>query len=258
MQKILFKYLDIKGGELMLANSNLQFTNASQLNDPFDCHPGLIDYSVIPEHIRGRIPEEWYRMKEENDALNLRNETWLCSLSKISDSLLMWTHYCYNHKGICVGLNMENVMKHPISGEIYVEPTILEVQYQDIIERPMAYNSNHNLWLYQLQTKAKEWEYEQEVRLVIQNPSPWFAMYNLEQTRQIEKEGRKEFDWKEIRHYQPLTGDCFDSIYFGVNINPEMKEKIIKYARTKLNPNIKLYQMAIDENAFRLKAIKES
>lgn len=29
----------------MLHKGNLQFTNASQLNDSFDCHPSLIDYS---------------------------------------------------------------------------------------------------------------------------------------------------------------------------------------------------------------------
>lgn len=32
------------------------------------------------------------------------------------------------------------------------------------------------------------------------------------------------------------------------------KEKIVNYARTKLNSDIKLYQRREDENAFRLKA----
>ena len=32
------------------------------------------------------------------------------------------------------------------------------------------------------------------------------------------------------------------------------KEKIVNYARTKLNSDIKLYQMREDENAFHLKA----
>ena len=41
----LYKYLDSKGGLAMLELHNLQFTNATRLNDPFDCHPGLIDYS---------------------------------------------------------------------------------------------------------------------------------------------------------------------------------------------------------------------
>jgi len=70
---------------------NLQLTNASQLNDPFDCHPKLIDYSNVPaSKLQGWIPEEWWKEKEEIDALNRRNNTWLCSLSKINDSILQY------------------------------------------------------------------------------------------------------------------------------------------------------------------------
>lgn len=88
MSRILYKYLDIDGAKCMIGNSNLQFTNASQLNDPFDCHPKLIDYSNMPKLEQpGRIHEEWWKMKRENDALNQRNETWLCSLSKVNDSI---------------------------------------------------------------------------------------------------------------------------------------------------------------------------
>lgn len=83
MPRILYKYLDIVGAKCMIGNQNLQFTNASQLNDPFDCHPKLIDYSNVPNtKLQGWIPKEWWIEKEENDALNLRNDTWLCSLSK--------------------------------------------------------------------------------------------------------------------------------------------------------------------------------
>lgn len=49
MSRILYKYLDIVGAKCMIGNRNLQFTNASQLNDPFDCHPKLIDYSNVPD-----------------------------------------------------------------------------------------------------------------------------------------------------------------------------------------------------------------
>lgn len=33
-ERILYKYLDAKGGLMMLRGSNLQFTNATRLNDP--------------------------------------------------------------------------------------------------------------------------------------------------------------------------------------------------------------------------------
>ena len=127
MSNILYKYLDINGAKCMIENQNLQFTNASQLNDPFDCHPKLIDYSNVPESkLQGWIPKEWWMEKEENDALNLRNETWLCSLSKVYDSLLMWSHYCYNHKGVCIGLDIDAYSggyPFSISGDIRSVPS---------------------------------------------------------------------------------------------------------------------------------------
>ena len=45
---VLYKYLDIEGAKMMLSNKTLQFTNAMQFNDPFDCDPNLIDFSKVP------------------------------------------------------------------------------------------------------------------------------------------------------------------------------------------------------------------
>lgn len=237
----------------MIRNHNLQFTNASQLNDPFDCHPKLLDYSNVPNSKQQWWIKEWWIEKEENDAFNLRNDTWLCSLSKVYDSLLMWAHYCYNHKGVCIGLDIDKVMASvpPMFGLIYLEPFVLDVQYQDIIERPNAYDTTQDIFSYQWRTKAKEWEYEQEVRLVMPKPNFMYAAMTPEQT------GLSKEIWyeREVRLYMPLKGECFESIYFGVNIEQTEKEKLIQYARNKLNPQINLYQMEVDANAFRLQPI---
>lgn len=236
----------------MLGKHNLQFTNATQLNDPFDCHPKLIDYSNVPARLlRGGMPEEWLKLKEEVDATNLRNDTWLCSLSKVNDSILMWNHYCYNHKGICIGLDIDKVMKcvPPMFGMNYIHPLVLDVQYRDIIERPNKYDDAQRVFSYQWETKAKEWEYEQEVRLVMPKPSFMYARLTPEQANSNES-----IDGKRIRIYMPLTGECFDSIYVGINVDSAERDRIIRFARTKLNPQIKLYQMRVDDNAFRLRA----
>lgn len=237
----------------MIGNRNLQFPNASQLNAPFDCHPKLIDYSNVSKHkLQGWIPEEWWIEKEELDAHNLRNDTWLCSLSKVNDSLLMWSHYCYNHKGVCIGLDMDKVMGSvpPMFGTTFIKPLVIEVQYQDIIERPSAYRPTADMFSYQWRTKAKDWSYEQEVRLVIPRPHQMYAALTPEQA----KHTKETWDVREIHHYMPLKGECFESIYFGVNTEPTIKGKIIKYAREELNSQINLYQMRVDENAFRLRA----
>lgn len=256
MPHILYKYLDIVGAKCMIRNKDLQFTNASQLNDPFDCHPKLIDYSnVLDSENQKGIPKEWRVEIEENNALNLRNDTWLCSLSKVKDSILMWSHYCYNHKGVCIGIDIDKVMESipPMFGSIYLKPLIIEVQYQDIIKRPKV--SDNNNFVYQWKAKAKDWEYEQEVRLVMPKPNPKYAAFTFGQAQIREKQPDKVWDWREIHHYLPLKNECFDSIYFGINIEQAEKEKIIQYARKELNPQIKLHQMEIDENAFKLRPV---
>ncbi|MDE7089236.1 MAG: DUF2971 domain-containing protein, partial [Prevotella sp.] len=59
-------------------------------------------------------------------------------------------------------------------------------------------------------------------------------------------------DWKEFRAYPPIGGECFESLYLGISIDKEQKENIIKIAK-EINPNIAIYQMTIDPDAFRLK-----
>ena len=255
MSRILYKYLNIDGAEWMLGMRkereypNLQFTNASQLNDPFDCHPNLVDFSDMP--ITDIL---WSKEKCEKRAFLLRKNTWLCSLSKKYSTLLMWSHYCSNHQGICIGLNMKKVKANlPVifSGTIGGEPLELKVDYQNVVKPPKS--SSVNPWHYQLQTKAKEWKYEKEVRLVIENKRN-IGIVGV-QHKPAKYIGRDiVVEWKDTYHYVPLTGDCFESIYFGVNIAEAEKERIANYARIKLNPQIKLYQMRVDENAFRLKA----
>lgn len=236
----------------MIRNQDLQFTNASQLNDPFDCHPKLFDFSNVPDsRAKGVIHKEWQKKIAENDSLNIRNETWLCSLSKVYDSILMWSHYCYNHKGLCIGLDIDKVLDTAphVFGEIYFKPFVLDVHYNDIIERPSAYGPSADCRMYQWTTKAREWQYEQEVRLIIPNPRWEYAALTPEQA----KNPKEVWDPREIHHYMPFKGECFESIYFGVNIDPAEKETIIKDARNKLNPQINLYQMRVDDNAFKLK-----
>ena len=243
----LYKYLDADGGLTMLSNGNIQFTNVTKLNDPFDCHPSLIDFSQVPTERAKTWGKEAIMDLESNRFERNRDNTWLCSLSKNYNSLLMWSYYnC--HKGICIGIDMENADKYlsPIWGSIILGYIKFEVQYKDIIEKPDFFKRKEDLWSYQLSTKAKAWEHEQEVRLVIVDPSrmtPYYVPTELEKKEII--------DYKEIRFIPKLGGECYDSVYLGVNIDDEKRTEIIEAAKS-LNPNIKIYQMKADANAFKL------
>lgn len=243
----LYKYLDADGGLAMLSNGNIQFTNATKLNDPFDCHPSLIDFTQVPTERAKTWGKEAIMDLESNRFERNRDNTWLCSLSKNYDSLLMWSYYnC--HKGICIGIDMEKADKYlsRIWGLIHLGYIKFEVQYKDIIEKPDFFKRKRDLWSYQLSTKAKVWEHEQEVRLIIVDPSmmtPYYVPTELEKKEII--------DYKEIRFIPKLGGECYDSVYLGMNIDDEKRTEIIEAAKSQ-NPNIKIYQMKADANAFKL------
>ena len=246
----LYKYLDAQGGLKMLSNSNLQFTNATRLNDPFDCHPSLIDFSQVPAKRSKWWGKEAIMSLESNRYERLRDNVWLCSLSKIYDSLLMWSYYG-NHKGVCIGLNIEKTNKYlsQIICANYIGAMELEVQYKDIIEKPDYYRDAKDYFHYQLASKAKAWEHEQEVRLVLIEPIHGFTPMALPFKPKDENE---LVEWKEVRAYPTIGGECFESLYMGLKIDEKEKKKLINVAR-ELNPEIKIYQMKIDPEAFRLK-----
>ena len=193
-QQILFKYLDCNGAAAMLANSNIQFTNATKLNDPFDCHPGLIDYSKvtadnITSEMLAKIEFGYYPSF-------FRDYTYVCSLSKNFDSILMWSYYTKEHKGVCLGLDMRNVKK-------YVRYIHFDVQYPDNLTKyDYSLGTNKEAFRHQLATKAPEWKHENEVRLL----------------------GEPLSQNEDYCRYK-IGGECFFSIYLGANIDKEEKRR---------------------------------
>lgn len=243
----LYKYLDADGGLMMLYYSTLMFTNATQLNDPFDCHPGLIDFSNVPQEKCKAWPADVIELLESDRYRRCREKAYICSLSKVYDSLLMWSYY-NGHKGVCVGLDMEKTRKY-LSRMIgsFIGCDEWEVQYKDIVNKPDFFRDLKDFFHYQMTTKADAWEHEQEVRLFAYDPYP-------EHKGLLEKHKKMKgpIAWKSVPAFLKIGGECFDSVYLGININKDDKEKILKVAKDR-NPNIKIYQMTVDPEAFRLK-----
>ncbi len=251
----------------MLYNKTLQFTNATQLNDPFDCHPAFINLPADVSGLYRGIPADFYSQMEYQKGLNCRDKTYICSLSKVPDSILMWSYYS-KHSGVCIGLDMKKTRKYlnRMTGLI-LGCSELEVQYRDVINGHNTIANPNDFLCYHFATKAKEWQHEQEVRLIAYDPSPMHmrllpGQYKEEPfykkfMRIFQKKKEDAYmDWKEVRAFLEIGGECFESLYFGVNLNDkkssDTKEKIMKVAR-KCNPDINIYQMTIDPEAFRLK-----
>lgn len=243
----LYKYLDVNGGISMLHYSNLQFTNATRLNDPFDIHPSLIDFSNVPAYDQRMVwGKDAVIALEANRHERLRDDAWVCSLSKVHDSLLMWAYYG-NHRGVCVGIDMDKANKYlnSIRCTLILGAMQFDVQYMDIIQKPDYFHDCMDYYKYQLSTKAKAWEHEQEVRLILFSPSP--GIMGLP----YEPEEDELIDWKDVRAYPHIGGECFDSLHLGIKVDKEKKKRIIEEARM-VNPEIKIFQMEPDPDAFRL------
>ncbi|MDR2893913.1 MAG: DUF2971 domain-containing protein [Alistipes sp.] len=248
-ERLLYKYLDAQGAAAMLYNGNLQFTNATRLNDPFDCHPGLIDFSKISaEQAKPWGVEDTILLKSDPYRRD-RERAWICSLSKVGNSLPMWTFYAKNHTGVCIGLDIEKVKPHihyMLGAMVFND--CWDVQYRDVVKKPDFFaKDNQDFFMYQLLTKAKDWEYEQEVRMFIFDPHQMCMDMSLP----YKPKKNEVTNWKEVRAYPKISDDCFAAIYLGINIDEKHKKKIIKYAKQR-NPDIKVYQMRINPNALRL------
>ena len=233
-RRVLYKYLDADGGLKMLENSTLKFNNAISFNDPFDNHPSLMDYSNVPEALSQGVGADFIRRMYKGGCILSHANTWICSLCKVYDELLMWSYYG-NHKGICIGLDMDKTKAHlsKLRGMPEGCPEI-EVQYKDIIKKPDIYRSNEDLARYQIGTKAEAWKHEQEVRLYMYGNCDMILG-----------------DLTKSPSFPHIGGECFYSLYLGVKIEENSKNEIVNAAK-KLNPNIIIYQMATDTVAFKL------
>ena len=220
------------------------YTNATKFNDPFDCHPNLIDFSNVPPEKCRVWPAGNVEKLHLNRFINYRKDLWICCLSKLYNSLLMWSYY-NNHEGVCVGLDMECVAQYM---RTYLGMIINirggDVQYRNIVDRPDFFRDQENLFSYQVFTKAKAWEHEQEVRLFIYKPSP-----RIMALLQPPKDNDEYIDYKDCRAFVKIGAECFASIYLGVRIARRDKAEIIRQVRA-LNSDVRIFQMEINPKAF--------
>lgn len=250
----LYKYLDFEGGLEMLKNHNLQFTNPSRLNDPFDCHPSLINFSNVPDEKCKKWSADIVSLMELVPYKKTWDDAWICSLSKVNDALLMWSYYS-SHSGVCIGVDISRAKKYfeCVWNGCGTGVDILEVQYEEILEKPDFFHdfNKGNFFRYQLSTKAKDWAHEQEIRLLIYRP--YCGGVSCDPPKP-QKDENGEFDYKGLRFYPQIGKECFCSLYLGINMDKDKQDEIVGVARA-LNPEMKIYKMTVDPDAFRLKPV---
>lgn len=115
----------------------------------------------------GATEQEFYKDENENDwkknVATVRQISKICSFTERFDSVLMWSHYAEQHKGICVEYDFLNSKDWD-----YLEP----VYYSDKLFNLSARNSLNTNQLLAASTKSKDWEYEKEWRVIATTREP--------------------------------------------------------------------------------------
>ena len=144
MSEILYKYRSLENFknfvDIILRN-RLYAGKYKDLNDPME---GQYYYRTgeLNRDIRNKLLEE-------------KGELRLCSLSRVKDNQLMWSHYTNGHRGVAFGLKITDT-----------NCTIRPIQYNGLaFIRDQDFNDQTAIEI--LSHKLEVWNYEEEVRVFV-------------------------------------------------------------------------------------------
>ncbi len=146
MNEILYKYRSLENFKNfvdIILRSRLFAAKYKDLNDPME---GQYYYRTgeLNRDVRNKLLEE-------------KGELRLCSLSRIKDNQLMWSHYTNGHRGVAIGLRI-----------IDTDCTIRPIQYNGLASiRNQDFNDQTAIEI--LSHKLEVWNYEEEVRVFVRD-----------------------------------------------------------------------------------------
>lgn len=177
--RILFKYRDAEMTKLFLENYKLKFSSVKSLNDPFEGRMNggeNITYGDIVNYLRSqKIDSNIIRIKAKemlsdsdqlkqntNNAINsvVKDLGIFCCTTKCDD-ILMWAHYANSHKGFC----LEFDVSEDLDLFCFPQKVVYDSKYP-VFNYFKNYKETVGEVTKAIYHKFKEWEYEEEYRVV--------------------------------------------------------------------------------------------
>ena len=233
-----------------LINENIGLTPPGYFNDPFDC--------PILELLNNDEDFSQYIRQAYNDCLKVSCFSSYTKLPRIDEKTgqpiknekktkdgipdylngLMWAHYADSHKGVCIKYHFPKSFTILSHNSDSVTCFFNDVTYSD---NDISQYSNKNSINMKdaFFLKGKQWEYENELRLL------YFDINGREGYKVIKAE------------------NCIEAVYFGLRCSEENKTTIMNILKDKklirekqTESPIKFYQMEVDKEHFgQVKAI---
>lgn len=168
----------------------------------------------------------------------LGESTGILSLTEKHDNLLMWAHYAENHKGIVIGFDGENGFFHHQRTKDDECNYIRKVTYSE--ERPAIQLTTIEDMADIFLIKSKEWEYEQEWRMLK-------PLNDANETIQVNEESICLFSF---------PPKCVTEIILGCRISPSNRKDILEYlVSDEEYSHVQKYEAILDEREFKLNII---
>lgn len=201
----LYKYRSLTGknreyAQRAIAETEIYFPRCTEFNDPFDCRL----------NVRGEFdPTQKQQMERATESIGI-----FC-LSARNDSLLMWSHYADGHRGICLefSTSQDQLFGCRLDPVVYEEHPELFVGDTINLDWARKY----------LTTKARDWSYEQEWRIMYSTP------------------GAQTAPPKEL-----------SAVILGCSISISDRQEVVEWVSARRVPT-RVYQAGREEGAFRLR-----
>lgn len=222
--KHLYKYYaDNERDVETVFNNEMWYSAPVCFNDPYDCdfaidEPATIDSllsSIARDNNIKRGSSAWKNAyiatKKEfpsfrNAIISMKSSMGVACLSENYDTILMWSHYANNHKGICVEYSLIDFVRclslTPIPVIYTKEKSVLSNLRVNSIEKDMM-----DFFLKSIVHKDSTWEYENEWRIVRDNKAC----------------GEK---WNNEKHGALLESVRPESVTLGCNVKPQFEDEI--------------------------------
>ncbi|GEK44421.1 DUF2971 domain-containing protein [Acinetobacter johnsonii] len=245
-----YKYIYFNGDLNVLnifSNNTLSFKHPTKFNDPFDCHFALdIDYSKFDVHVFNRltkksISQTQFRQKKQHFLKHLktvfdpesfrnsyRNNMGVTCFTTTPLNILMWSHYTDSHKGFLLEFKFpKNDKANPPPIPILYEDSypVLKLKVEtmhDFHNKDFITKLLNKVYL----TKASEWKYENEFRMLL--PGEGFHKFNPK---------------------------LLSSVIFGVSTPPNDKKLILnslKEFNEKNNMSVQSFNAEISKQEYKL------
>lgn len=181
----LYRYQRLTAHSLAsLLNDTVWLSSPTAFNDPFDCAIPLsrgklkesLDYAISEIASRNNIPrerianhdkvidqdEKAYELLRDSLKKMMKRIGVLC-FSATPSEILMWSHYANNHRGFCIEYDFsEDSHLRKIAQPVCYRETIPELSLANLHDG--AENNFLDVCIF---TKAKQWQYEQEWRVIM-------------------------------------------------------------------------------------------